>query len=67
MNPNQLREYGMTVQENNFSEALIFISKEDPDFMLPLSSKGTILGVTTITSTENRATDVSICYLFVGA
>ena len=48
---NQLRAYGMTVQDNPFSEAPIFIVMEDHDFMLPLSSKGTILGVTTRTPT----------------
>ena len=46
VNPNQLRAYGMTVQNNPFAKAPIFIATEDHDFMLPLSSKGTILGVT---------------------
>ena len=49
VNPNQLRIYGMTVQDNPFAEAPIFIETEDHDFMLPFSSKGTILGVTTRT------------------
>ena len=52
VNPNQLRAYGMTVQYNNFAEAPILIATEDRDFMLPLSSKGTILGVTTRTPTD---------------
>ena len=47
VNPNQLRAYGMTVQDNPFTEAPIFISTEDHEFMILLSSKGTILGVTT--------------------
>ena len=45
--PNQLRAYGMTVQDNLFSEASIFISTDDHDFMLLFYSKGTILGFTT--------------------
>ena len=43
VNPNQLSAYGMTVQENPFVEAPIFIATEDYDFMLKFSSKGTIL------------------------
>ena len=51
LNPNQLRAYGMTVLDNPFSEAPIFIVIEDYDFMLLLSFKGTILGITTRIST----------------
>ena len=47
VHPNQLRTYGMIFQDNPFSEALIFTTKKYHDFMLPLSSKGTIIGVTT--------------------
>ena len=54
VNPNQLRAYGMIVQDNPFAEAPIFISTEDHDFMLPLSSKGTIPGVTTRTPTDKE-------------
>ena len=43
VNPNQLRAYGMTVQENPFTESPIFIVTEDHNFMLPLCSKGNIL------------------------
>ena len=49
VNPNQLRAYGIKVQYNPFAEAPIFIAMEDHDFMLLLSSKGTIFGVTTRT------------------
>ena len=52
VNPNQLRAYLMTVQDNPFSEDPIFIAPEDHNFMLPLFSKGTILGVTTRTPTD---------------
>ena len=54
VNPNQLRAYGIKVQYNPFAEAPIFISTEDHDFMLPLSSKGTNLGVSTRTPTEKE-------------
>ena len=40
--PNQLRAYGMTVQDNLFVEAPIFIAMEDHDFMIPLYFKGTL-------------------------
>jgi hypothetical protein len=51
INPNQLRAYGITVQDNPFNPAPIFISSEDNEFTLPLSSKGTVLGVATRTPT----------------
>ena len=54
VNPNQLREYGMTVQYNPFLESPILIAMEDHDFILPLSSKGNILGVTTKKTTDKE-------------
>jgi hypothetical protein len=58
INPNQLRAYGLTVQDNPFSEAPIFISTEGHEFTLPLQSKGTILGVATRTPTDQ---DLQTC------
>ena len=52
INLNQLWAYGLTVQYSPFSDSPIFISTEANKFVLPLSSKGTILGVTTRTQTE---------------
>ena len=52
VNPNQLRSYGITVQDNPCSEAPIFIATEDHDFMPQFSYKGTILGVTTRTTID---------------
>ena len=52
VNPNRLRTYGMTVQDKPFAEAPIFIATENHDFMLPLSSKVTIIRVTTRNPTE---------------
>ena len=51
MNPNQLRAYGMTVQDNPFSEAPIYIATYYHDLMILLTSKGTMLGVTKINQT----------------
>ena len=58
VNPNQLRAYSMTVQYNPFVEAPISIATEDHNFMLPLYSKGIILGVTTRTPAEK---ELQIC------
>ena len=54
INPNQLRAYGVSVQDNPFSEAPTFIATEDYEFVLPLTCTGTILGVATRTPTENE-------------
>jgi hypothetical protein len=54
VNPNQLRAYGITVQDNLFDQAPIFISTEDNEFTLPLSSKGTVIGVATRTPTDQE-------------
>jgi hypothetical protein len=54
VNPNQLRAYGITVQDNPFAEAPIFISTEGNEFTLPLASKGTTLGVPTRTPTDHE-------------
>jgi hypothetical protein len=49
VNPNQLRAYGFTVQDNPFSTSPTFISTEGHGFSMPLKSKGStsILGVIT--------------------
>ena len=54
VNPKQLHAYGMTFQDNPFAEASVFIATEDREFILPLSFKGTILGVATRTSTDKE-------------
>ena len=51
---NQLRAYGMKVQDNPFAEAPIFIATEYHDFMFLLSYKGTIPGVPTRTPTDKE-------------
>ena len=54
VNPNQLRSYGITVQDNPFSDSPIFISTEGNEFVLPLSCRGTILSAKTRTPTERE-------------
>ena len=52
--PNQLCAYGITVQDNPFSDDPIFTATEDHDSMLLLSYKRTILESTTIKPTEKE-------------
>jgi hypothetical protein len=54
VNPNQLRSFGITVQDNPFSDAPIFIATEGNEDVLPLTSKGTILFANTRTPTDNE-------------
>jgi hypothetical protein len=54
INPNQLRAYRITVQDNPFDPAPIFISTEDNEFTSPLNSKGTVLGVVTRTPADQE-------------
>jgi hypothetical protein len=54
VNPNQLGAYGITVQDNPFDPVPIFISIEDNKVTLPLSSKGTVIGVATRTPTNQE-------------
>jgi hypothetical protein len=54
VNPNQLRSYGITVQDNPFAAAPTFISTEDNEFSLPLSCSGTILMAATRTPTDRE-------------
>jgi hypothetical protein len=54
INPNQLRAYGITAQDNPFDPAPIFISTEDNEFTLPLNSKESVLGVATRTPTNQE-------------
>ena len=54
INPNQLRAYGVSVQDNPFSEAPILIATEGYEFVLPLNCNGTILGAPTRTPTDHE-------------
>jgi hypothetical protein len=54
VNPNLLRSYGITMQDNPFDPAPIFLSTEDNEFTLPLSSRETVIGVATRTPTDQE-------------
>ena len=53
-NPNQLRYYGTTVQDNPFSDSPLYIMSEDSDFYLPLETKGTNIFANTRTPTPQE-------------
>lgn len=52
VNPNQLRSFGVTIQDNPFAELPTFLSTEGNEFVMPLSCKGTIIGAPTRTPTD---------------
>ena len=52
LNPNQLRHFGVTVQDNPSSDAPLYISTENGDFVLPLEILGTNIFAETRTPTE---------------
>ena len=52
LNPNQLRHFGVTVQDNPFSDAPLYISTENGDFVFPLEILGTNIVAKTRTPTE---------------
>jgi hypothetical protein len=55
INPKQLQAYGtITMQDNPLFRTPTFISTEDNKFILPLFSKGTVLGVATRTLTDQE-------------
>ena len=56
MNPNQLREYGVTVQDNPYSSELMVIettSDDSDEFVACLSSCGTNIYIKTWTPTQS--------------
>jgi hypothetical protein len=54
VNPNQLRAFGISVQDNPFSDAPIYIATEDSEDVLPLTCSGTILMANTRTPTDKE-------------
>jgi hypothetical protein len=54
VNPNQLRAFGIAVQDNPFSDAPIYIATEDSEDVLPLKCSGTILMANTRTPTDQE-------------
>ena len=54
LNPNQLRYFGVTVQDNPFADAPLYISTDNGDFVLPLEILGTNIVAKTRTPTEKE-------------
>ena len=52
LNPNQLRHFGVTVQDSPFADAPLYISTENGDFVLSLEILGTNIVANTRTPTE---------------
>ena len=54
INPNQLRYYGVTVQENPVSEKPLYIMTEDSEFSMELDIKGTTIFCETHTPSDKE-------------
>jgi hypothetical protein len=54
INPNQLRHYGIVVQDNPYSKAPLYILSLEDDFMLPLRANGTNIIADTRTPTNQE-------------
>ena len=54
INPNQLRNYGVVVQDNPYSESPLYIMSHDDDFVLPLSLDGTNVMANTRTPNQQE-------------
>ena len=53
-NPNQLRHYGVNVQDNPTSNSPLSVISENRDFAMPLNQKGTIVYFDTHTHTQKE-------------
>ena len=58
LNPNQLRHYGVIVQDNPFSDSPLYMMSHDHDFYMPLKSSGCIVMAETRTPT---ARELQLC------
>ena len=57
VNTNQLRNFGVTVKDNQYSNSPLYIESPDRDFVLPLIVEGTnILAHTRTPTVEELAT-----------
>ena len=54
LNPNQLRHFGVTVQDNPFSPVPLHMATEDSSFIMPLAMLGTIVTAQTRTPTQEE-------------
>ena len=54
LNPNQLRHYGLTVQDNPFDETEMHLATENGELLIPLQAEGTIIFLSTRTPTDRE-------------
>ena len=54
VNPNQIRHFGIKVQDNPYDSAPLYLMTEDGDFVLTLSVQGTNIMADTRTPTEEE-------------
>ena len=52
--PNQMRHFGMKVQDNPYDDAPLYLMPEDGDFALSLAVQGTTIMADTRTTTEEE-------------
>ena len=57
VNPNQMRLFGIMVQDNPVCESPLYLTTEDGDFVLPLQMKGTNVMASTRTPTAQELHD----------
>jgi len=66
VNPNQMRLFGIMVQDNPVCESPLYIIMEDGDFVLPLQVKGTNVMANTRTPTAQELHDCICCPSILG-
>ena len=54
INPNQLRHFGVTVQDNPYDETEMHLETEDGELVIPLQASGTTISVSTRTPTDRE-------------
>jgi hypothetical protein len=54
INPNQLRYYGIKVNDNPFSQQIMYIHHIETDIMIPLQAQGTIIYVNSRVPTDHE-------------
>ena len=57
VNPNQMRQFGTVVQDDPTSESPLHIRTSDASFSMPMQIRGTIVGTSTHTPTEQELQD----------
>ena len=57
INPNQLRHYGVEVQDNPYSNSPLFIKNEDSSFGMELQTSGTTIFAHTFSPTQQELED----------